>query len=437
MTNKRQSITSDETKRYLGHACEAKGGRTAAKLAELLNVQPPRVTEGRKGEWCMTEQHKQLIIDNFGAPKGKPGTFVQAESHDSLDAFFDNEERLSRHRHLAQIAQIVNTKEFKQDLAKAVQWADETVVQIEEQGRPDSDGDWKEKLERLTDLMALPEFAQWLEGSTLYLKRLRECEEYRDDPEKLAGNMGWITSNINIDQLLDLEITDNIPDEVPWDSSLLELAKQLGIRIESRLVFPTLFLLGHLRHSTHQLEAATGLTLEQPYTPMTGLRIPAPSIIEDYVITGSCIFDDEGVFNTPKIGAPCLDAIFIPLWQEQPQLSFPLTVDLFDRYVTDTPKRSLSVDYWVSYRVAVYLKDNCDYALHLNLRDYDLNEAVHRLYQPLGRERNIVIPDIPAPELFKVLEELRKWLGMPELPLFELKSRIAQQGGYIPGARVI
>lgn len=435
MTNKRQSITPAETKLYLDHACEAQGGRTSAELAALLDVPPPRITEGRRRKWSITETHKQLIIEHFGAPKGSPGTYVRAETHASLPAFFEHEVQLSRHRHLSQIARIVNSASFKQDLAKAMEWADEPYLKIDGEGRPDNAETRAERLERLETLMTLPAFEHWLEGSSHYLERL--CAEYSDTPDKIAGMMNWATSHFNISLLRDLPIKDSdFPDDLPREASLSALTEELGIRLNSHLVFPTLFVLGHLRYSTEELAAATGLAVVPPYTPQMGLAIPSSSTIDDYVITGSCIYDTDEKFSTPKVGAPCLEAIFMPLWRAQPQRSFALTFDLYDNHTHDTPERSLSVDYWVSYGLAVYMKDNCDYALHLSLSDIDYSGTMH-LYQPLGRRRDIVIPDIPALELFSVLEELRKWLGMPELPLFDLKSQIAQQGGYIPGARVI
>nr|WP_102385724.1 XRE family transcriptional regulator [Vibrio cyclitrophicus]PME20605.1 transcriptional regulator [Vibrio cyclitrophicus] len=115
--------------------------------------------------------------------------------------------------------------------------------------------------------------------------------------------------------------------------------------------------------------------------------------------------------------------------------------------IRDLPK----LDYWNTIRVEVYLSENMNYHLlihmsHGNLEPLDLS---HESTIPEGfdwcnydaavgeRDRVAVIKNVNTLDLFRQIEELRKWQGLEQDNLYELKQNIAKAGGHIPGAYVL
>lgn len=115
--------------------------------------------------------------------------------------------------------------------------------------------------------------------------------------------------------------------------------------------------------------------------------------------------------------------------------------------IRDLPK----LDIWNTIRVEVYLSENMNYHLlihmsHGNLEPLDLS---HESTIPEGfewcnydaavgeRDRIAVIKNVNTLDLFRQIEELRKWQGLEQDNLYELKQNIAKAGGHIPGAYVL
>ncbi|MEZ9342207.1 XRE family transcriptional regulator [Vibrio cyclitrophicus] len=115
--------------------------------------------------------------------------------------------------------------------------------------------------------------------------------------------------------------------------------------------------------------------------------------------------------------------------------------------IRDLPK----LDNWNTIRVEVYLSENMNYHLlihmsHGNLEPLDLS---HESTMPEGfewcnydaavgeRDRIAVIKNVNTLDLFRQIEELRKWQGLEQDNLYELKQNIAKAGGHIPGAYVL
>ncbi|MFL9766915.1 XRE family transcriptional regulator [Vibrio cyclitrophicus] len=115
--------------------------------------------------------------------------------------------------------------------------------------------------------------------------------------------------------------------------------------------------------------------------------------------------------------------------------------------IRDLPK----LDNWNTIRVEVYLSENMNYHLlihmsHGNLEPLDLS---HESTIPEGFEwcnydaavgendRIAVIKNVNTLDLFKQIEKLRKWQGLEQDNLYELKQNIAKAGGHIPGAYVL
>ncbi len=71
-----------------------------------------------------------------------------------------------------------------------------------------------------------------------------------------------------------------------------------------------------------------------------------------------------------------------------------------------------------------------------NILEYptELNDR-EPIVQP--NDRIAIIANISSLELYRQVEELRKWVGMPSDNLYKLKKKIANAGGYVPEAIVL
>ncbi|EJF4458711.1 hypothetical protein MT303_002819 [Vibrio parahaemolyticus] len=110
-------------------------------------------------------------------------------------------------------------------------------------------------------------------------------------------------------------------------------------------------------------------------------------------------------------------------------------------------------DLWQSIRCELYLSEDMNYHLLIHLsHEYQIcsypdtekygDGAVHmsELTWQTDVDENdllVVIENINSLKLFSIIEDVRKWCGLPIDNHLELKRRIAKSGGYVPGARVL
>jgi hypothetical protein len=116
-----------------------------------------------------------------------------------------------------------------------------------------------------------------------------------------------------------------------------------------------------------------------------------------------------------------------------------------------TAKPIPKLDYWQTIRVEIYLSENMNYHILIHMSDGDLNPRdlshEHLIIEGFEwsnydavfgeKDRIAVIKNVNTLDLFRKIEELRKWQGLEEDNLYELKQNIAKAGGYIPGAQVL
>ncbi|MDH5975182.1 helix-turn-helix domain-containing protein [Vibrio splendidus] len=115
--------------------------------------------------------------------------------------------------------------------------------------------------------------------------------------------------------------------------------------------------------------------------------------------------------------------------------------------IRDLPK----LDNWNTIRVEVYLSENMNYHLLIHMSQGNLEplDLSHESTIPEGfewcnydaavgeRDRIALIKNVNTLDLFRQIEELRKWQGLEQDNLYELKQNIAKAGGHIPGAYVL
>lgn len=116
-----------------------------------------------------------------------------------------------------------------------------------------------------------------------------------------------------------------------------------------------------------------------------------------------------------------------------------------------TAKQMPSLDIWKTIRVEIYLSENMNYHILIHMSDGELDpsDLSHESTVPDGfdwcnydaafgeKDRLAVIKNVSTLDLFRQIEELRKWQGLEEDNLYELKRNIAKAGGHIPGAHVL
>ncbi|TNE94836.1 hypothetical protein [Porticoccus sp.] len=415
-----EKLSNEETKRLLDHACSA-AQMTATKVADILDVPAPRISEGRNMAWRLNQTQADKLTEKFGRPRGKAGIFIRAERRESIQHFLDNEKPLSEYRHFKRAKAFFDSQEFQNKLADALQLSDESpslLQSIEKKRQSKTAENRKSRLDILFSIMQTPEFARWLSSAGVYLNRL--CDTY-DDLNEIYRMMGASTYYA-IDDLPNID-PQGSNENLSSENSLDEILRSHSLNIQ-QLGAMRLFLVG---------------ALEQSLRGPTSSNQTAESLTEmhEYVITGQKIWSYTGAFSEPKRGEIGIDNEHLPEIKNGPDWTPLLTGDyssLLSTHLAPEQKATpLSVDFWTTYEATLFMNDNCDYAFWLSLAsDRQLKgEIIH------FPTRNIVVPFISGSELFKELEKIRAWLTLPELPLITIKTDIAKHGGYLPGTIVI
>ncbi len=116
-----------------------------------------------------------------------------------------------------------------------------------------------------------------------------------------------------------------------------------------------------------------------------------------------------------------------------------------------TAKHIPELDDWETIRVELYLSEAMNYHILIHMSDSVLHPSNHLHEYPCSddfewcnydaavgkKDRIAVIQNVNTLDLFREIEELRKWQGLEEDNLYELKKNIAKAGGHIPGALVL
>ncbi|WP_299181941.1 hypothetical protein [uncultured Neptuniibacter sp.] len=435
-----EKLSFDDTKRLLDHACGSSPTMTAARVADYLEIPSSRVSEGRRKEWRLSQELSEKLMSRFGQPKAKPGLFVRAEQRDCIESFLELEDATSQKRHFSRVRSLFYSSEFRNELAdtiKSIGEDDQLLIPADlfaedgdenlglfELGKVRKERARKKftskefrnnKLDRLFSLMRDPLFGEWSQIISDIIKSKIQAGLQPDSIKLYLSATGFYAVN----DILNIDPKGN-NNHLSTDNSLEKLGREFGLDI-SGVDKMSLFLIGRL--DKHFLEHEN---LASDKSADLSLR--------EYVISGDLIWSYEGRFTSPKQGSAGLPCIYFPADSDDPAWTPPLLSGFDDyKYGSKNHSMSLCLDAWTTYEVSLFLKENCDYALLISLGSSDEKGS----YLGHMAERNIVIPNIAGLSLFKELEQLRKWLGLPELPEDEMKTSIAKFGGYVPGALVI
>jgi|GEM_PF-2427473 len=438
-------LSFEDTKRLLDHACSAGPKMTAARVADFLEVPASRISEGRSQGWKLNNKQADLLISEYGQPKGRPGRFITAEKRNSLEEFLDNENELSKFRHSSRVLSYFYSKEFRDELADKISHVDESnwredpdlifsgdenlnFYEIDDLRRERAKKKYtskefrKFKLDLLFSVMDSERFSVWLYNTELFLEKLKA---EHSDHNKIYRKIRAV-SFYAIDDIPKMHLNDD-NEGLSTEGSLDILCEASGIKLYP-LSAMSIFLIGSIYRYSLKKGDATFSSKESG---------SMASLVEnrEYVITGKSIWKKSDYFSEPLVGENGIESKFFTVSMIEEGATFPIlgTGDwIGGRYKSNWGK--LSLDRWTTYEVSLFLKENCNYAMVLSLGSYDGDYRGEVIHNP---ERTIVFPNIPGYEIFTEIEKIRNWLGLSELPLNDMKIKIAGSGGYIPGAIVI
>jgi hypothetical protein len=425
MTSK-NSYSVTETEQLIMHALDSSKRMTKQRLAHYLDVPPPRISEGLRGVWRLNDDLKQKLIDNFGQPRGIPGCYVQAEVSDSISDFLAEESELSQKRHLQTVVGTFCDAGFLQQLAgEVVPWPPGTYSPPVLESKQVT-----ETLSSLERFMLSPVFFEWLGALRRGHERLNNKKCSPSDLEPFF----WAST------YYDIELIDEIP--IPVGSPNLSHIK--GLRTHAAAEGLDLEKINALDLAS--VGAAFLALREEKNYRTAGLKKPLSMArlskytgcveIEEFVLTGDSIWNQEGFFKISKRGLPFDDHAIFHVPGNQLQQTISPTFERIDRleFPISKGQANWDVDCWSTYRVELFLRRDCNYSLVIELGNEEVSRVPKGYHHPL---RKVVIPNITGRHILDHLNELRGWLELDELPEQSIKERIAEAGGYIPGAQIL
>jgi hypothetical protein len=422
----KNSYSVTETEQLIMHALASSKRMTKQRLAHFLDVPPSRISEGLRGIWRLNYDLRQKLVDNFGQPRGIPGFYVQAEVSGSISDFLAEEAELSQRRHLQTVVSTLCDEAFLRQLAeKVVPWPTGTFsppVLAPKQVT--------EILSSLERFMLSSVFSEWLRALRRGHERLNNEKCSPSDLEAFF----WAST------YYDIELIDEIP--TPVGSPNLSSTK--GLRTHALAEGLHLEKVNALDLSSVGA-ALLALRKEKNYRT-AGLKKPLsfgqPSTytgcveVEEFVLTGDSIWNQEGVFKISKRGLSFDEHAIFRVPGNQLQQTISPTFERSDRLEFPVLKGQANwdVDCWSTYRVELFLRRDCNYSLVIELGNEQVSRVPKGYHHPL---RKVVIPNITGRHILDHLNELRGWLELDELPEQSIKEKIAEAGGYIPGAQIL
>lgn len=420
--------TATETEQLLRHALDSASRLTKGRLATELGVAPARISEGLSGEWKLGGDKREKLIEKYGQPRGKRGRYVEAETSESISYFLQYEQEISRKRHLETVLSALIEPGFLRKLASHIikpfpdDFSGIPPVLTSRQA--------SQTLGKTEQFIMSPEFLAWLEAVRIGHKRL--CKE--EVSAEVFQDYFRASTFYDIDQVAELTFPIGRP-EPPSDHGLKDYAEKYDLAFR-HINGLDLAAIGAAFLSLQDEKHYRAAGLKKPISLTKPARRKVLVENKEFVLTGDGVWQEQGRFKSPKIGQPYTERgvfrvplkhphdILSPTFEQQRNLEIPRSVKGVN----------WNLDYWTTYRVELFLNQDCNYALVLELGTDHGPLIANDLHLT---ERTILIPKISGRHVLEHLNELRDWLGMDELPETSIKESIALAGGYIPGAEIL
>jgi hypothetical protein len=347
-----------------------------AYLADFLEIDAPRITRAKQGKSRLGNSQITALLNRFGSPKSDSGIYTEVILCDSFDSFF-KEHTAVHHAHFHYLLGLWFTNEScKDDIAKKV--APILIYPDTNEPLPR-----KERMFFSSDNPHISLSKKWLD------KQIRKIEF-----------QNWYLlaeKEINNPRIDDGEVYCNLPNLKDGDWS------NIGYISNKQTLFALGYYIKHIdpKYTLSNTSHAPVLPKKCTLTPM--------------VITGK-----EIAYYLEK-----LDTATFPLLSpvgkgfEGPECkqnrAEPLAAEI-------TGKVSFEKIGCVS--VSVYLNKNMEYCFKI-------------IETKNNSSLEFIIKNVDQLKVFEQYNELRAFYKLPKTDLTELKTNIAEHGGYIPGALVL
>ncbi|AGH80924.1 hypothetical protein PCNPT3_04910 [Psychromonas sp. CNPT3] len=362
-------------------------------LAKELGIEEARISEMKIGKGTILPSLMTNIVDLCGAPRRNPGRYEEVELYDDLDSFFDSYIDVTEDRFYRKILKIFKNKEYIKIIIHNI---------FSEEFRNENN-----KLEE-TDYLALKQINEIIKNTEF----IDICSKCQKNLFELTGfyNFAWANRKGTYRDKEHLEID--------------------GFCVRSRGDFHFLYLLWLVveKYPDFKLGGKNNVNTP-PYKELTPI-----------VLTGNRLLigtRDTNNFRT-RINKE-IEGKFGCSYR------YPKLFDYdspFEKFKLNN-KIEPAPDAWFEVIYEVYLSENMNYHLLIHLSFDSVEQSIidaefndnEFIVKPA--DRVVVIHNINSLDLFRKIEEIRKWIGLPKDNNYILKQQIAKAGGYVPGARVL
>lgn len=373
-------------------------GKKQKDLANSLGIEATRLSEMKTGKGTLSPNLIERITELCGAPRRNPGRFEYAELYPDLDTFFLSLLPVTENRFYKKILTMLSNADYLDSII--------SHCSSREDNNLETSLSREQAIDNINSLLVKDEFQSI-------------CLNYQK--HLLDSGLSWTFKWENTEKQ-------------GWNSKDKLIIE--NITISDERIFHSLYLAWCLKQHIIEYEfGSERLVNINPTKDRTSL-----------VMTGDRILTLQ---SESSVNYPINKEIEKLLGSAHSYKDIHSRNSPFgDQPILSPKKQEPKPDRWGDIRCEVYLSENMNYhfLIHMtadimefedqNILEYptELNDR-EPIVQP--NDRIAVITNISSLELYRQVEELRKWVGMPNDNLYKLKQKIAKAGGYVPEAIVL
>ncbi|MEZ9724384.1 helix-turn-helix domain-containing protein [Vibrio splendidus] len=373
-------------------------GKKQKDLANSLGIEATRLSEMKTGKGTLSPNLIERITELCGAPRRNPGRFEYAELYPDLDTFFLSLLPVTENRFYKKILTMLSNADYLDSII--------SHCSSREDNNLETSLSREQAIDNINSLLVKDEFQSI-------------CLNYQK--HLLDSGLSWTFKWANTEKQ-------------GWNSKDKLIIE--NITISDERIFHSLYLSWCLKQHIIEYEfGSERLVNINPTKDRTSL-----------VMTGDRILTLQ---SESSVNYPINKEIEKLLGSAHSYKDIHSRNSPFgDQPILSPKKQEPKPDRWGDIRCEVYLSENMNYhfLIHMtadimefedqNILEYptELNDR-EPIVQP--NDRIAVITNISSLELYRQVEELRKWVGMPSDNLYKLKQKIAKAGGYVPEAIVL
>lgn len=369
-----------DTRNLLRHATAHASTR---EVALFLGVSDTRISEGKSGKWQLSHEQAVKLYEEYGQPLAAAGLFTYAELWQSTDDFIDNFKSISEWRQYCRIKTVLFSDALKEYSSYLI------------------NSDNYDSLYRIESLLKLITDETFQDSiNTSRSEYIRTADRYHS------------YNYIETKHIIDVLKLHN----VEFMSGGDELYKKFWLDMLSVLYQEK------IKHESN-LEKPTGLgELLQEFS-IGSTCVDSLSFLEKgLVITGDEVWNDSNQLNE-NFKEKCTGIINLTY-----EMRNGSSIGGYPPCDGDTT-RSICSDYFVNFKISVYITKKLNYYFYIELEDK--NKFDH-FKSSMGRR--IVIKNNNSLNVFNEIQKIYDFFNIKRIPLDLIKIRMAENGGYIPGA---